>query len=257
MLKFIVIIIRHMKIALLVPSRERIDLKKRIIQSLLSTTNSPDNFTLYFGVDDDDPQRDLAIDLSRQYNFVKVVGIHNNGKFIGLGKIWNILARTSTEEIISMIGDDMEFKSRDWDIKIIEEFTGDNLPKDKIKMVFANDLHWGANLATNHFLHRKYMDINGYYTREEFQSWGVDPWIHQVFSSMGRVKYRGDIIIEHKQFNLGKAGKEPDSVTKKMSANGYGGRQEIWNRTVSERLAEVRRFHYYLGIAYDPNKIRK
>jgi len=245
-----------MKIALLVPSRERIDLKNRLIKSLVNTANSTKNFTLYFGVDADDPEKGLAFKLEEKYDFVKIVEIQNDGKFIGLSKIWNQCARESTEDILAMIGDDMEFKTQDWDIKILEEFTGENLPKDKVKMIYCNDLYYCGKLAVNHFLHRKYMEVNGYYTRDEFLSWGVDTWIHQVFRAMDRVKYKADIIIEHKQHKLGKASKKPDSVTENLSKNGAnGGHWRIWQRTKSERLKEARRFYYYLGIEYDPKKI--
>jgi len=246
-----------MKIALLVPSRERADFKQRLINSLILTANSTDNFTLYFGVDDDDPEKELALKLTEEYNFVKVVEIHNEGKFIGLSKIWNQCARESTEEILSMIGDDMIFISKNWDTEIINEFTGDNLPKDKIKMVYCRDGHFNGRLAVNHFLHRRYLEINGYYMREEFMSWGVDTWIHLVFRSMNRHKYRNDIHIEHKQHGIQNKSQKADNATSRIRSNGFGNSVSIQAKTYGKRLEEVRRFYYLLGIEYNPKLLHR
>jgi hypothetical protein len=50
-----------MKIALLIPSRERIAKKKELINSVLSTVSDINNVKIYFGIDLDDPTRDEVI----------------------------------------------------------------------------------------------------------------------------------------------------------------------------------------------------
>jgi len=156
-----------------------------------------------------------------------------------------------------MIGDDMVFISKNWDIEIIKEFSGANLPKDKIKMVYCRDGHFNGYLAVNHFLHRRYIEINGYYMREEFMSWGVDTWIHLVFRAMDRHKYRNDIYIEHKQHNPNDKKQKPDSTTKRITSNGSGNSISIMAKTFNNRLEEVRRFYYLLGIEYNPKFLHR
>ena len=111
-----------MKISLLVPSRERLNLKLNLICSILTTVSDIQNVELVFGIDKDDPTRDIVYKIAAAIPFVRIVDIENNGKFIGINRIWNILAANTENEIFGYIGDDMIFKTPDWDIQILEEF---------------------------------------------------------------------------------------------------------------------------------------
>ena len=79
------------------------------------------NVELVFGIDKDDPTRDIVYKIAAAIPFVRIVDIENNGKFIGINRIWNILAANTENEIFGYIGDDMIFKTPDWDIQILEE----------------------------------------------------------------------------------------------------------------------------------------
>ena len=243
-----------MRIALLVPSRERIDLKRVLAKSVLDTVDNINNVNLYFGIDDDDPTKKHAEEIVLQYPFVKVIPIHNNGKFDGLGKLWNICARATTEEIMAMIGDDMEFISKSWDTKILEEFNDENCPKDNIKMVYCYDGRHGRSIAVNAFVHRAYMNLTGYFMREEFKVDFIDLWLQQVFDSIGRLKYRGDIHIEHKHWSFKKSLK--DSVVRNLRGNNYPQiSQNLWGELYEERLKEAKEIGNYLGVKPDLSKI--
>jgi hypothetical protein len=54
-------------------ARERIDNKKNLAQSIVNTVDNIDNVTLYFGVDDNDPTINEAIQLSKEYSFINIV----------------------------------------------------------------------------------------------------------------------------------------------------------------------------------------
>jgi len=57
-----------MKIALLCPTRERLNDQKRLIESLKATTsNNCNNIRLYFGVDQDDPQLSETLKLENEW----------------------------------------------------------------------------------------------------------------------------------------------------------------------------------------------
>jgi len=169
---------RKPKIAILVPSRERMNNRLTLISSIITTVNDINNITLYLGVDEDDTTLPLVEKISQAIPFVKIIKIQNNGQFIGLGKMWNILAEASTEDIISMIGDDMVFKTRNWDEEIIGEF--EKCPDDKIQAVHCNDDCHGSKLAVNLFCHRRYHEIMNGFMREEFKINWVDQWLHQL-----------------------------------------------------------------------------
>ena len=244
-----------MRIAILVPSRERIQSRLDLINSIIKTSIDINSVTLYLGIDDDDPTREDAMKLSKSYSFVKIVEIHNNGRFLGLGKLWNICARESTEEIIAMIGDDMVFVNN-WDSKIIDEFKPSNCPSDGLKMVYCYDGRHGAAIAVNAFVSRKYMDLTGYFMREEFKCDFIDLWLQQVFTALNRIKYRGDIHIEHRHWSFGKMPR--DGVALKLRGNNHPAiSQRLWVETKGERIKEAEMIGKKLEIPVDITKINE
>ena len=144
-----------------------------------------------------------------------------------------------------MIGDDMVFKTKDWDLKIIEEFIDG--PCDNIKAVHCNDDCHGAKLAVNLFCHRKYADVMGGFMREEFKINWVDQWLHQVFSAFDRLRYRGDIMIEHRHWVLGKNVK--DKTAERMAVADVNKiSDKLWHDLVEERINDVTKLSRYLNI---------
>jgi len=233
-----------MKIAILVPSRERMNRRLTLLTSIITTVSDINNVTIYFGVDKDDPTRSLIYKVASAIPCVKIVDIENSGEFIGLGKMWNICAETSTEEIISMIGDDMVFRTSNWDLELIKEFT-ENCPGDKIKAIHCNDDCHGEKLAVNLFCHRKYMDVLGKFMREEFKINWIDQWLHQVFNAFGRLKYRGDIMIEHRHWVLGKD-KRDNTADRMAIADVDKISDKLWHDLVDERIKDVKTLAAYL-----------
>lgn len=234
-----------MKIAILVPSRERMNKRLTLLFSILTTVDDINNVAIYFGVDKDDPTLPTIKRVAAAIPCLNVVEIDNGGKFLGLGKLWNILVRSSTEEIISMIGDDMVFQTQGWDNKLLNDF--EKMPPDNIMAIHCNDGCHGPNLAVNMFCHRKYVDVVGQFMREEFRVNWVDRWLHQVFKSVNRLFYRGDIMIEHRHWVLGKSNK--DSTAERMgAADSDKLSDKLWGDLVNERIADVNKLAEYLKV---------
>jgi hypothetical protein len=207
-----------MKISLLVPSRERLNLKLTLISSLISSCKDIKNIELIFGTDDDDPKRGEIERICGNLNFVKNINIHNNNKFIGINKIWNILYEHAAGDIIGYIGDDMVFKTPDWDSMILEEFEGDNIPGDDFKLVHCYDgFHDGDKICVNAFTTRKYYEMMGYFTRPEFLINWSDQWMYQCYKAFDRVTYRRDIHIQHNHWVRGDRAR--DNVADRMHGN--------------------------------------
>lgn len=243
-----------MKIAILVPSRERMNRRLTLLTSIITTVKDINNVNVYFGVDRDDPTRDIIYKVAAAIPCLKIIDIDNNGQFIGLGKMWNICVNNSTEEIISMIGDDMVFRTPNWDEEIIKEFSGNNIPADKIKAIHCNDDCHGEKLAVNLFCHRKYSDVLGRFMREEFKINWVDQWLHQVFSAFGRLKYRGDIMIEHRHWVLGKD-KRDRTADRMAVADVNKISDKLWHDLVDERIKDVRTLSQYLKLKPDWTRV--
>jgi hypothetical protein len=241
-----------MKISLLVPSRERLNLKLTLISSIITTVSDISNISLYFGIDDDDPTREITLKICNAIPFVKFIPIHNNGKFIGLGKMWNELARNTSDDIFGYIGDDMIFKTPNWDILILNEFN--NCPKDNIKLVHCNDGYHGPKLSVNAFVHRKYFELIGYFCREEFLINWSDQWMYQVFKAFNRVTYIPDMLIQHNHWVFGNRPKD-STADRMLSSNHDKISNDLWYSLAPERINEIKKLSIYLNETPDWSKV--
>jgi hypothetical protein len=241
-----------MKIALLLPTRERMNNKINFLMSALARCKSPENYTLYMGLDKDDPTLPRCVKIAEAINNLKVVIIPPNptGKF-SLGYFWNVLAKHSNEEIISMLGDDMVFSTDNWDEKILEEFSKDKCP-DKFKLVTGNDGHRKDKFSAWLFIHRFYMEKTGYFMREEFSRNWIDQWLDNMYLSFGRKVYRDDITITHNHWVFGAT--KFDKVAQNLRDHEGENKENsdlLWPELQEERFKEADMWEKYLGIKSD------
>lgn len=241
-----------MRIGLLLPSRERINLKLTVISSIMTTVDDINNVTLYLGIDEDDPTRDTAYKIAQAVPWVKIVDFPKTpSNEINIHKLWNECYRHSTEDIVAMIGDDMIFRTPSWDTAIIKEF--EEGPEDHIQLVYCNDGHRGGSCPVNAFVHRDYVEQNdGIFLREEFIANWVDTWMQQVFTALGRLIYLPDYTIEHNHWIFGQRGidnagrrlleRNPDDKSKSDAL--FGPLEPV-------RAEEVKKFAKITGIKPD------
>ena len=65
------------KISLLVPSRERLNLKLTLISSIITSVHDINNVELIFGIDADDPTLEIVQKIAIAIPFVKIIVIEN------------------------------------------------------------------------------------------------------------------------------------------------------------------------------------
>jgi len=220
-----------MKIALMCPTRNRMNKLLTLISSLLTTVEDPHNIYLVLGVDEDDPAIEHYNYLQRNLKFIEIIKFKNEGKFLGLSTMWNKMASVypNTVDIFAMIGDDMVFMTKDWDQKIIEEF--ENGPKDKILMVHCNDGVRGkdnkyatmAPFPVNFFVHKNYVNTVGYFVEPFIENIHQDTWCDFIFGKLKRKKYRHDILIKH--LHQSESTGKPDAITENLEKLRVG----VWN----------------------------
>lgn len=244
-----------MKISILVPSRERLNLKLTLISSIITSVENINDIEIVFGIDDDDPTKPIVEKIDRAIPCVKIVNIQNNGKFIGINKIWNILAASTQAEIFGYIGDDMIFQTPGWDKMIKEEFNELNCPKDNIKLVHCYDGHRTQDeISVNAFVHRKYYEVMGYFCREEFLINWSDQWMYQTFKAFNRVKYRPDIHIQHNHWVYG--ARKRDQVADRMLSDNHDRiSDKLWHDLASTRIKDVEKLGKYLNLEPDWSKV--
>jgi len=245
-----------MKIALLLPTRERMNNKISFMMSALARCKNPENYNLYFGLDEDDPTLERCQKMATAVQNLKIITIPKNpsGKF-SLGYFWNHMAKNTTEEIISMLGDDMVFSTDNWDEKILEEFDPKNCP-DKFKLVCGFDGHRQDQFAAWLFIHRFYMEKTGYFMREEFSRNWVDQWLDNMYSAFGRKVYRKDITITHNHwvFGASKYDKVAENLRKTEGENKENSDQ-MWDKLSPERRKEAEMWQKILEITPDFSKV--
>jgi len=217
-----------MKIALMCPTRNRLNKLLTLISSLVTTIKSKDVF-LVLGVDEDDPAKNYYSYLSNNIPFIKTIVFKNEGKFLGLSTMWNSMVKQIDSDIYAMIGDDMMFMTPDWDEQIIKEFK--NGPKDKIMMLHCNDGMRGpgnkyANvspLCVNFFIHKNYINTAGYFVEPYMENTHHDTWPQIIFDKLQRTVYRHDILIKHLHYS------ETTGKMDNISNNLEALRTNIWN----------------------------
>jgi hypothetical protein len=240
-----------MKIALMCPTRNRMNKLLTLISSLITTVNNPENVLLVLGVDEDDPAKKYYTYLEKNVSIVKVVEFKNNGKFLGLSTMWNTMAEKVDADIYAMIGDDMLFKTQNWDEEVIKEFV--NGPKDKIIMVHCNDGMRGPDnqyaqvppLCVNFFIHKNYVQTAGYFVEPYMENTHHDTWTQIVFDSLGRTVYRHDILIKHLHYSVTDNSQDPVSQNLEELRKGiWDSRQfvETYKKEIEEETAKLKSF---------------
>lgn len=217
-----------MKIALMCPTRNRLNKLLTLISSLLTTVSNKETY-LVLGVDEDDPAAKYYTYLGNNLPFLKIVTFKNNGKFLGLSTMWNSMVKQIDADIYAMIGDDMMFMTQDWDKEIIKEFT--NCSEDKIIMVHCNDGMRGPGnkysnvppLCVNFFVHKNYINTTGYFVEPYMENTHHDTWPQIIFNKLQRTVYRHDIVIKHLHYS------ETSGKMDSISTNLETLRTNIWN----------------------------
>lgn len=160
--------------------------------SAFMTAANEHHIEIIVRLDNDDPTKD---------QYPKMEGVkYIYGDRDVLSKYWNECYAVSKGEILMHAGDDIVFKTPDWDLKVIEEF--EKWP-DRLVFVHGDDGYWGHNFGTHGFLHRNWVDVVGYFVPPFFSSDYNDTWLNDVANTIHRRKYV-EIMTEHMHPNFGK-----------------------------------------------------
>ena len=217
-----------MKISLLCPSRERLNKFLTFLTSVISTTHDIKNINIVLGVDEDDPKFKSYKKIANNLHFIQFIPFPKNlFKEKGLSGLWNKMANECSGDILGMVGDDMIFKTNDWDKKIIETFIN---KKDNMHLIHCNDGMRGPGnkysnvepLAVNSFIHREYVDTIGWYVEDIEPNTYHDTYLHKLFEILNRKIYYHDIVIKHLHFSeYGQKDKTAEILEKE--------RENVWN----------------------------
>jgi len=244
-----------LSIALIVPTRSRPGNVRRLLESVFETADKCSNVSVYLGVDDDDPFRE---EIDREAAvfafFVNIVEIHSEGKFQGVGKLWNLCAKEAPDNILGLIGDDVVFRTKGWDTKVLAEYAPDRCPADNFKLVYGDDGGMHEKISTHPFIHRRYIDITGHYVREEFVTDYIDLWLYQMYFYFNRVTYLPDLVTEHMHPAWGK-GEVDWTMIRMQQANRESPCKYSWAEMEPLRVKEAFLIASVIGVQPDFSRI--
>jgi len=187
-----------MKISLLTPTRFRPDFVTNLVKSAYDNISDKKQLEFVFYIDHDD--RVSLKNLLKLKETYPV--IYTSGERIVLSQMWNRCYDICSGEIIMHCGDDIVFKTKDWDNLVRQAFQ--KYP-DRILLVYGNDMIHGWNLATHSFLHRNWVEAVGYFLPPYFVSDYNDTWLTDVARKINRIEYIPELHTEHMHFSVGKA----------------------------------------------------
>ena len=183
-----------MKISIILPTRKRNNQLKRLISSICDTAYDISNIEvcIYYDYDDKETLENIII-LIKEYP-VTIKYITNNEEKLNISQMWNYAYNNiSSGDIIMQCGDDVEFKTKNWDKIIIEEFMKYD---DKIVLIYGDDLIQHESLATLSFVHKKWIEISGFWLPPYFVSDYSDTWLNEVATNINRKVYLPNVITE-------------------------------------------------------------
>ena len=232
-------------ISLLIPTRNRPDNLKRLVNSLINTTEDINNIELCFYVDSDDVVSvDVITDIAEKIKCQCLQGDAAPNVRVSHAITQNSLQKIATGPIFMFSADDIVFHTRGWDKMVINQF---DKFEDKIALVYGPDGFQTGDVpvCTHGFLHRHWVDVIGYFFPYQFSVAYHDQWVTEIADALGRRCYIKDLNIEHVHPAAGKAAWDSTYLTKQEST---GGERNIYNNTRAERLHSIDLLKKYIAI---------
>ena len=192
------------------PSRGRPSLAKRLIDTATATQNGDTEFLFY--LNDDDPKLEEYQDLIDQKHYT--IG-PNQSTCLS----WNLMCQKASHDIVTLMGDDVQVQTKDWDKLITDEF---DKYKDKILMVVPSDgrpkneelgneikLWSDKPLPAAHFaVHKNWTNTLGFLAPVYFWHWHVDSYTQKVARKLNRCLFLPSVKFKAKKILDDDAGKQ-------------------------------------------------
>jgi len=192
------------------PSRGRPKLAQRLIATATATQKGDTEFLFY--LNDDDEKLQEYKDLLDEKHYT--IGPNQSTCYS-----WNLMANKARHDVVMLMGDDVQVKTKNWDQIIIDEI---NKYDDKILMVVPSDgrpknqylskgpkLWPDEKLPAAHFaVHKNWINILGYLAPVFFWHWHVDSYTQKVARKLNRCLYLPTVEFRTKKIMDDNAGKQ-------------------------------------------------
>ena len=186
-----------MDFSLLVPTRNRPNNIVRFVESVAETSSDESTIEILFYVDADDENTKNATEAIED-----IIENKPNIKYSMMGdsvdwynKWWNYLWQHCSGKYIMQCGDDLIFRTDNWDVEIKKSF---NQYPDPFVVIYCDDGSDDAeDRATHPVLSKEWCDELGYFVPGKFLGAYNDTWITEVAQYANRFHYVPHVLIEH------------------------------------------------------------
>lgn len=230
------------RISILAPSRGRPEAFAAMVRSAFDTAADPAALEVCTYLDLDDPTRaDYAIgEPAGPLPVRAVVGGPRD-----MSDLWNAAADLATGEVLMLGADDLRFRTRGWDAMVRAEF---GRWPDRLVVVWGQDGNLNGQRCTHPFVHRRWVEVTGHFTPNNFVADYADHWIYDVGMRVGRVAEVPGMLIEHMHVSLGKSPMD-DTERRKVERMNVPGQRPVdrWGPSEPEREAEAERIRAVIG----------
>jgi hypothetical protein len=188
------------KVSLLCPTRGRANKLKKVIDSIFQTAS---NFELLITYDIDDKETE---EVSYKLKDDKIIWYSKPRSQYLNRDYYNFMAQRSTGDYFWAIGDDVIFKTKDWDIILnnkIEEFLI-NKP-DRIAYIITSEDNSKAKHNCFPLITKEAFNVLNMFLHPQLLTWGADRTIYEIYShpSINRVVNIPEIHIDHRSYHDG------------------------------------------------------
>ncbi len=192
-------------ISLLLPTRGRPTLAKRLLRSIAETASRPDRVEVILYVDEDDIDSH-SLD-SSDVPVKRIIGPPQS-----MGRYNSACLEQAEGSIIGLANDDMIIRTPGWDERLLQvdaEFP------DGVYLAYGNDLNKKRGLSTFPILSRRTCEFLVDPYPAEYRGAFIDVHIFDIFQRLhhagfDRMRYLEDVVFEHMHFRVGKS--EPDAT---------------------------------------------
>jgi hypothetical protein len=188
------------RISLLLPTRGRPHLIRRLFDSLAMHTASVEDIEVILYLDDDDETGQEISDA--RFSLMKIIGPR-----LSMGAYNTTCLGRASGDLIMLMNDDVIVRTSAWDRKVAE--LGRTIP-DGIFLAYPNDIHIGKRMCTFPILTKRACELLLRPYPEEYKTYFIDWHVFDIFKrlrAMGyaRIFYLEDVVFEHCHYMAGKA----------------------------------------------------
>lgn len=184
------------KISLIFPSRGRVQLLRRLLESIEKTTRRGDGVEVLVAVDRDDAETMMVVDC------FSGVGVAVRGYWVDRSvnfsrDYYNFLYGKSVGRWVMAINDDAVFETDGWDEVVRESLAGRDVVYGVIEDCLGDaKLPTMGEYSCWPLLGRGGVDVLGYFFPERIPTWGADIWAAKLYRRAGAV-VPVPVVIRH------------------------------------------------------------